>query len=392
MGRVWGILKVSYCIMQQEMSARRKMARVALCVVVSLLVHGVMGWGLLALMSGEGKGRGSRWRDAGKAAQRVLQVVREAVEEQQKPFAKTDPDAEEAVPVEADFVGKRNAVASGAADAPERRSEDPVPTQDGEEDTGDMVTFDQERQDGDREHDGKVAAQQESPAVGAPPPVLPPLPPQPEVADAEAAPEDVEAPEEGALSVLPQPLVADGDMRLKPTENEPKEAVLPPLPQPPVAGVAPVLHALPPGMAGAVYDPSLAEHMQPQTAGFRTRERRTRSTGRFVIGSKPSLNVASTPMGRYEEEIYRRIAYYWYIACDDHRGDIIPGSVVISLRINARGQLANMDLVRRRGASMSQQSFTFAAIRRAALPPMPPAVRQEMVGDLLEMIFQFNFD
>ena len=73
-------------------------------------------------------------------------------------------------------------------------------------------------------------------------------------------------------------------------------------------------------------------------------------------------------------------------------GDIIPGSVVVSLRINADGLLENMELVRRRGASMIQQSFTFGAIRNASLPPMPSQVRREMHGDLLELIFTFNFD
>jgi hypothetical protein len=51
-----------------------------------------------------------------------------------------------------------------------------------------------------------------------------------------------------------------------------------------------------------------------------------------------------------------------------------------------------MDLVRRHGAGVIQQSFTFRAIRRATLPPMPSTVRQEIVGELLELIFTFNFD
>ena len=110
------------------------------------------------------------------------------------------------------------------------------------------------------------------------------------------------------------------------------------------------------------------------------------------MGRKPSLNVAATPRGRYEAEIYRRIARLWYAACDEHRGDIIPGSLTISLRINKQGRLRNMQLISRHGAGVIQQSFTLGAIRRATLPPMPPNVSADVVGDILELIIEFNFD
>ena len=51
-----------------------------------------------------------------------------------------------------------------------------------------------------------------------------------------------------------------------------------------------------------------------------------------------------------------------------------------------------MNLITRRGASVIQQSFTFGAIRQAQLPPMPPAVQKELIGEQLELIFTFNFD
>lgn len=377
-------------LMQDEQTVRGGMARAALCVVLSLVLHGGMVWGALMWLREAGVVRrgGAAGGDRGV---RVVQVVREQVPKEEGPrtFAKTDPDAEERAPLEADFVGKRHAVASGAEYAPERRSDAPLPTQNGEEQE-DVVTFDQERQEGDLAYDGKVELPEAVPAAGVPlPPEVPVQQQLPEVPVPEVADEVKAASLAGVQSVLQEPVRdEEGELQLRAADDAPgTEAV-----QPQEGAARPALVVLPRGVSGEVYDPALAEHMQQRPAGFRTRERRTRSTGRFVVGSKPSLNVASTPQGRYEEEIYRRVAYFWYIACDEHRGDIIPGSVVISLRVNARGQLANMDLVRRTGASISQQSFTFGAIRRASLPPMPPAVQQELVGDLLELIFQFNFD
>ena len=100
----------------------------------------------------------------------------------------------------------------------------------------------------------------------------------------------------------------------------------------------------------------------------------------------------STPRGMYEALVYRRVAHFWYMACDEHRGDVIPGTITISLRINKRGQIDSMALIRRSGASISQQSFTFKAIRKASLPPMPQEVQADVIGELMELIFEFNFD
>lgn len=365
-------------------SSRRGFSvRAALCVALSLALHvgllwcAGLGWGWVRF-GGGGVVRPVVGAPRVRAVRLVSQVSRSPA------FVKTDPDQVEALPQQADFIGKRSSVESAAAQAPARRSEEPLPSQEGVVSEAEVVTFDQERQEGDVRFDGpreqrRVLAQDEAAAL-------------PQVSHQEVALPEVrapEAPEQGVAAVLPLSHGAEGDLRVRQAEVEEvvrphdlPHQVAPHEESPPGRGVRPV-----------VYDPSLAAHaQQQQRPGFRALERRTRSSGRFVVGNKPALNVAATPLGRYEEEVYRRVAFCWYVACDEHRGDIVPGSVVISLRINARGLLENMELVRRSGASMSQQAFTFGAIRRASLPPMPPAVQQEMVGDLLELIFHFNFD
>lgn len=367
--------------MQGRVTGQRGMARVALCVALSLVLHVGVVWGMLALLAGGYGGARRALPQGERSVERMLQIV--LPPEQERVFAKTDPDLPEVAPREADFIGKRNAVASDSEFRPDRHSDAPVPTQNGEE-REDLTTFDQERQEGDLAHDGRRELPQ-PPAPPAPPGA--PTPPDP--VQMSPAEEVIDTPTpDGMVSVQPPPPGTEGDVR--PEEAaESAERPMQPTPQSAYPTEALLTRQASPGLP--LYDPTLADHMQ-QAPGFRTHERRTRSTGRFVIGSKPSLNVAATPQGRYEEEVYRRIAYSWYMACDEHRGDIIPGSVVVSLRVNKRGLLENMDLIQRRGASVIQQSFTFGAIRRASLPPMPPAVQQEMVGDLLELIFRFHFD
>lgn len=370
------------CVYMQgkEESRSSRIAPLALCLLLSLLIHGgavgalPYALHLVTLQQGQRAARP-------KAPQRVVQISRQKPQPTQ--FVKTDPDVPEQLPEEADFIGKRNSSESASEYAPKRYDDAPLPTQNGAEDKQELVTFDQTQQQGDLADDGSVTAGKtasQASTSASPDPAAAPLAEQTEAAEEEP-------PMDGTVAAVQLPVTDDdGSILIQTTHDQQEE-------QSPIKiemEVQPT-PSRPSATQQDYYDPTLAEHMQ-QKPGFRTNERRTRSTGRFVIGRKPALNVAATPRGKYEEEIYRRIAYHWYIACDEHRGDIIPGSIVISLRINNRGQLHNMELVRRQGASMSQQSFTFGAIRRASFPPMPDHVRQEMVGDQLELIYQFNFD
>lgn len=373
--------------MQREGRPFKEFSGLLLCLLLSLLLHA--GCAVLWLLLPAPEKKSPRQPSPPGAASRAIQLLRPDIpEERQPPFAKTNPDEEEAKPDRADFEGARQQRASGETSEQKRTSPDPVPTMNGEE-KEEVVTFDQKRQDGDLE----TSVKSSPPAQPFPPPeVSAASPPQEESPNAsppehdtpdEASPD--KAPKASTDSLLPAPQEENGDMNLT---LSPEKSLTAPGAHPPDFTPQKLSHPGRPGIA-VPYDPSLASHAQP---GFRSHERRSRSTGRFVLGRRPSLNVAATPRGRYEELIYRRIARYWYIACDERRGDIIPGSITVSIRIDKAGRINNMELVNRRGASMIQQSFTFGAIRKASLPPMPPQVQEELVGDLMELIFVFNFD
>lgn len=318
---------------------------------------------------------------------------------EQKPFAKTSADTPQALPDQPDYEGKRSTRAASAPDARHRASANHAPAMNGEE-KEELVTFDQKRQEGDLEHEGL----NKPPVPPAPPaPQLPAPPAPPAEPPADGTPEGGDSPESQGKDKEETPIdathaltLSDDLSGLLKLRQETPESLPQELEQhaarkgsPDGPGKA-ATSSRSPRRPRVYYDPSLAE--QPQKPGFRTNERRSRSSGRFVLGRGAALNVASTPRGQYEALIYRRVAHFWYIACDDHRGDIIPGKITISLRITKRGQIDSMALIRRSGASVSQQSFTFKAIRKASLPPMPPEVQADVIGELMELIFEFNFD
>lgn len=295
-------------------------------------------------------------------------IARQKEQEKEPTFAKTDPDQKQETPDRIDYIGNRDARAASAPDVPRADDRRDAPNMKGNNTEEKLNTVEQQRQDGALEHEKKMPRKTD--ALPTPPPPTSSLPLEQTTED--NAPAALEKAERTHRHPGHEP---SQQKKHSPATNTAEQTEQ----RPPLC----------PHPKRMYRDPSLSDEQQP---GFRTTERCSNSRGRFVIGRKPALNVAATPRGAYEAEIYRRIARMWYIACDERRGDIIPGSLTISLRINAMGQICNMELVRRHGAGMLQQSFTFAAIRKAALPPMPARVRQEMTGDKMELLFTFNFD
>lgn len=380
---------------------------ISLCVLLSLLLHTALAWVVLQIPRPAHQKTAQQTR-----APRLVKVVRKkekpaAPQDEQKERAvvKTNPDAPQVAPERPEFEGNRDSRAASDPDSRDKLADREAPAMTGREQE-EMVTFDETRQDGDLKHEGKrettpsqpapqqdtqdtVAAQEaEMPAPGTPQPTETPA--------QEPGTDLMDLVQQGALTVNPLTEVDDEQgLRLNPADmpsTSPLEMHAARTGQPDATGDKPELvQPQQRRSAPAVYyDPSLADHMQPE--GFRTNENRTRSSGHYTIGRHAALNVEATPRGEYEAEIYRRIAYQWYLQCDEHCGDIIPGRITISLRLLRNGSIANMDLIHRRGASVSQQSFTFTAIRCASLPPMPAAVQKSFPGDKLELIFDFNFD
>ena len=386
--------------------------KLALCVALSLVLHGSLALLLLMLPKREKTAVAHRLAHRARAVQVLRHVPspasrpneenkRKEQKQTERDFAKTSADARQARPDRADYEGAHNSRATSDPTARDRRSEEEAPAVHGRERLKDeeIVTFDQERQEDELSAEGKKASSPAQPTPPAPtmadeqaPDFPPPAAGTPEgsAAGTATAPAPHKAATAPSLTLTPDPF---GELptaeRHKDDDSAPADTASAPQGQPHASGEVPT-NTPAQRAARRYYDPALSE--EAQQPGFRTAERKTRSSGRFIFGKGAALNVEATPRGQYEADIYRRVAHQWYIACDDHRGDIIPGRITISLRINRQGRLINMSLIHRRGASVSQQSFTFAAIRRAALPPMPDAVKQDIVGELLELIFTFHFD
>ncbi len=379
-------------------------------------------------------------------------IVTEEEENIEKPeppsFAKSNPDIPEELPDEPDYIGKRNTRLSGGSDKPDLSVGEDLPMLDGEE-KDELVTFDQDLQEGDVEFDGKIqespppsqaqAAQPPSQPTPTPTPPTPPLdaqpeqeqqptpPMQPDLAKIEESDNKEEKPLEESIPP-PPPIIEDEGPEIVELDEKLKEEALAELlseefsdqvlkdarklelaqhTPPPIDSIldlqpTPSRPITPPSTPNppspeqvgqntqtVAYDPAFSPSAQP---GLRPEERKSRRMGRFVFGSNASLNTSATPLGKYQEMLYRRIAYYWYAACAENSGDIVPGTIIIRILVNSNGRIENMELMSRRHASVSQQAFTLTAIRQANPPPIPKAALKELIGDKMDMVFEFNFN
>ena len=137
--------------------------------------------------------------------------------------------------------------------------------------------------------------------------------------------------------------------------------------------------------------PKKAELAQKSQAGFQTQQRKTRIVGSLSRDGASSLEVQKTALGKYYGTISKIIERRWQQNCLQYREHIQPGVISMQFLVDADGSVSNPkphDVV---STSPIQVGFTMKAIRSSQLPPMPTAVKNELGGERLELIYNFYF-
>lgn len=133
---------------------------------------------------------------------------------------------------------------------------------------------------------------------------------------------------------------------------------------------------------------------QPQPIddpAFRGNQSKTKIQGNITRTGRSALDVADTPMGRYQAQISRAVELEWQRNCVKHQDFITPGYLTVRFYVLADGTVKNVNFVGDNQTGEIQKGFTLNSIRDAEIPPMPPAVKKEMDGDSLELLFNFYF-
>ena len=316
--------------------------------------------------------------------QTVPQVPQDAALDQPR-FARTAPDQAAAKPEKPAFIGERNTQAT--SDRTPDPSAPPLPSQAGvsPKTPDDLETTESGYQD------GKIEPAATSPAT-------PPAIPQTSItaAQTDQVPAEIMSPgqitESPAAETKPIPpplrerLMAGPDPVDIPVPREqPEPESIKEKPVPPPRG----------GQAQAAAQSSdtpkptpEAPARDPSFSGF---QRKAAIQGSISRNGRSALNVANSPLGRYQAIISRAVEQEWQRNCVRHRDFITPGFLTVRFFVEPSGRVRTVQFVGDMETGEVQKGFTLNSIRDAEIPAMPQALRKEYASDPLELIFNFYF-
>lgn len=124
---------------------------------------------------------------------------------------------------------------------------------------------------------------------------------------------------------------------------------------------------------------------------FSGNQNKTAIQGNISRTGRSALDVADSPMGRYQAQISRAVEMEWQRNCVKHRDFITPGYLSVRFFVTEDGRVKSVQFLGDSETGEVQKGFTLNSIRNAPIPAMPPAVKKEMGGDALELIFNFYF-
>lgn len=124
---------------------------------------------------------------------------------------------------------------------------------------------------------------------------------------------------------------------------------------------------------------------------FTGNQSKTAIQGSITRTGESALDVADSPMGRYQAQISRAVELEWQRNCVKHRDFITPGYLTVRFFVAEDGRVKSVQFLGDSETGEVQKGFTLNSIRNAPIPAMPKDVKKEMGGDALELIFNFYF-
>lgn len=303
-------------------------------------------------------------------------------------FTRTSSDQETAeTPASRRYIGEHNTQATSDR-APDANAPD-LPSQAGR----DPREMEQPETTQSDYQDGAIKNETQTAATDQPSPITPPTEPSPLSPPAEMV-KGTDTPDPGEAET-PQTAIRenllDGPNPIETPvpEAEVKEDIKPREEQKTRDGEAE-------GLAEEKPKEKPKETVRPKPApiddpAFRGNQSKTAISGNISRTGRSALDVADTPMGRYQAQISRAVEQEWQRNCVRHRDFITPGYLTVRFYVEANGNVKSVNFVGDNQTGEVQKGFTLNSIRNAGIPAMPPAVKKEMAGDALELIFNFYF-
>ena len=290
-------------------------------------------------------------------------------------FARTSEDQRGKRPETAAFIGERDTEAT--SDRAPDPAAPPMPSQKGIETNRNIETTESRYQDG--ELAGTSTAVPDPAMTQSPPPT-------PAAANNDTASPVVTEPgsnpgdeAKAMVAALDELLNGPNPVDVPVSRPTPKQSP----PAKPPAAVSPTETT-----ASATPEPPKPKNADP---AFQGNQHKTAVVGSISRTGRSALDVADSPLGRYQAVISRAVELEWQRNCARHRDFITPGYLTIRFFVEPSGKVRTVQFVGEMETSEVQKGFTLSSIRDAIIPPMPPAVKKDFERQPLELIFNFYF-
>jgi hypothetical protein len=311
-------------------------------------------------------------------------------------FARTSEDQRGKRPDKPMFIGERDTEAT--SDSTPDPNAKAMPSQRGvaPRDEADIETTESRYRDGKLEEPGSPATEPDmastSPAAAMPPaPETPETPAPPK--EAAAPPTSPDSSEGKQIADAPAPAVSEMKELLQgpnPVDvGVPKpapEKILPP--SPPTTPAMDHSAKVTPEQKPPATDKA---EPKPGEPGFRGYQRKTAIRGSISRTGRSAVDVADSPLGRYQAVISRAVEQEWQRNCVRHRDFITPGFLTVRFFVESTGKVKSVQFVGDMQTGEIQKGFTLNSIRNAEIPAMPKEIRGDYKDESLELIFNFYF-
>lgn len=124
---------------------------------------------------------------------------------------------------------------------------------------------------------------------------------------------------------------------------------------------------------------------------FSGNQSKTTIRGNISRTGRSALDVADTPMGRYQAQISRAVELEFQRNCVRRRDFIVPGYITVRFYLDVEGRVSSLNLIGDIEGGEVQKGFTIDSIRNAEIPIMPEEIKKELGDDNLELIYNFYF-
>jgi outer membrane biosynthesis protein TonB len=339
------------------MEQKRESRKIALAILISLLLHFLVGFSLAAF--------GSSFTPTPPFEDKPVELTIVDLSARpppsapkDPPFMETAPDKESAEkPKEQTFESNANSIAASKLPA---TGDLPLPTQEGNTRPGVNLET----------HDYSLPTDGSKPQPEPPATVATESQPAPKPQESEApastpieAPASTSEPEQYAMltSSPPPPIKA-------PDESEP-------LPPPDVATSAP-----PP-----------APRPKPELAAssYQAQKEQTRITGRLTTRGPSSVNAVGTPFGRYQKAVSDAIGSRWYYYMNKKMDLVSIGTAHIEAEVDAQGHVQKLRVVSN-NANEAFANICLQSFQEAHIPPIPPDLIATLPEGRMPVDFSFT--